>query len=54
MPLYYKKTSEVVVPLANQVVNVSREYSNLAWEKSGPYRNTAKLYFEQVSVYVNK
>lgn len=54
VPLYYKKTSEVVVPLANQVVNVSREYSNLAWEKSGPYRNTAKLYFEQVSVYVEK
>lgn len=53
VPIWYHQTMVVVVPLANQVKNQTVEYSELAWNKSEPYRELAIVYYEQSKQYVN-
>ena len=47
IPIWYQKFNQVVVPVVLDVWKVSKEYLNIVWVKSGPYR-------ELVVVYVNQ
>lgn len=52
-PIYYKKASDTVGPVIKNASKVTREYLNLAWIKSEPYRDLVVLYLNEAIDYVH-
>jgi len=54
VPIWYKKTTDTVLPYTKKAWDVSVEYSHYAWENTESLRNSANVYYRQINKYVQE
>ncbi len=52
VPIWYKKTSDIILPYTKKAWNMVTYYSNIVWINSEKYRNNAIFYYQQADKYV--
>lgn len=53
IPIWYKKTSDTVLPYAQKAWKMTDEYSQLAWENTKDLRKSADVYYQTANKYVS-
>lgn len=54
IPIWYKKTSDTVLPYTQKAWKMTDEYSQLAWENTKDLRKSADVYYQTANKYVQE